>query len=332
MIKYIDQKQLESMSGMRAGEIKLGQSIKAFSSLEDCLKSDQEFIIIGINEDIGIRGNFGKPGAIGAFDLSIEALAKAQDNSFINSKSIGILGSLEFPDLLKAAKNMTKEDCRSLVDEIDQGVSSILQQLFDNHKTPIIIGGGHNNAYPNIKALASAKGSSAVLNIDPHADLREMEGRHSGNGFSYAKHENYLKKYFVWGLHEAYNNQYILDIFRETIGFSYMTYEEILNYPKDFQAKLIKDILQFLSGHPLGLELDLDSIVDFPASAKTPSGFSLDQVRFFIRTICEGSKPSYFHICEASPQGLSEQEKAQMGKSISYLIQDFIKVSSDGVI
>jgi arginase family enzyme len=36
-----------------------------------------------------------------------------------------------------------------------------------------------------------------AINFDAHSDFRILEGRHSGNGFSYAYEEGFLKKYFV---------------------------------------------------------------------------------------------------------------------------------------
>jgi formiminoglutamase len=36
-----------------------------------------------------------------------------------------------------------------------------------------------------------------AINFDAHSDFRILEGRHSGNGFSYAYEEGFLKKYFI---------------------------------------------------------------------------------------------------------------------------------------
>lgn len=59
--------------------------------------------------------------------------------------------------------------------------------------TPIAIGGGHNNAYPMLKGYSLAKKEKInAINCDPHADFRALEGRHSGNGFSYAVNDGYL--------------------------------------------------------------------------------------------------------------------------------------------
>jgi formiminoglutamase len=38
---------------------------------------------------------------------------------------------------------------------------------------------------------------TGAINFDAHSDFRILEGRHSGNGFSYAYEEGFLKKYFI---------------------------------------------------------------------------------------------------------------------------------------
>ena len=45
----------------------------------------------------------------------------------------------------------------------------------------------------------------AAVNLDPHADFRATEGRHSGNGFSYAYMDGALGFYHVVGLHPGKN-------------------------------------------------------------------------------------------------------------------------------
>ena len=71
--------------------------------------------------------------------------------------------------------------------KIDKEVSHVICNIIKQAKIPIIIGGGHNNSYGNIKGLALSKGKPVnAINFDAHTDFRIMEGRHSGNGFTYA--------------------------------------------------------------------------------------------------------------------------------------------------
>mgnify|MGYP000518135647 CR=1 FL=1 len=66
-----------------------------------------------------------------------------------------------------------------------------------------------------------------------------------------------------------------------------------------------------------GLEIDCDSIQNFNASAKTPSGFGIDEIRNMIKML-KNNPLKYIHICEAIPSSTT-------GKSLSYFVSDLIK-------
>jgi formiminoglutamase len=78
------------------------------------------------------------------------------------------------------------------------------------------------------------------------------------------------------------------------------------------------------SSQPVGIEVDLDSIVDMPTSAVTPSGLSVDDVRFFIRETTSKLRAAYLHLPEGAPASDS-REGEKVGKSLAYLVTDFIK-------
>jgi len=116
-----------------------------------------------------------------------------------------------------------------LVEKIDKEVVHIVSTIVKAGKIPIVIGGGHNNSYGNIKGSALGKGKPInAINFDAHSDFRILEGRHSGNGFSYAYEQGFLKKYFIFGLHENYTSKNVLDILKkkeDRVRFN--TYDEI---------------------------------------------------------------------------------------------------------
>ena len=104
----------------------------------------------------------------------------------------------------------------------------------------------------------------------------------------------------------------------ENLNFSLL--EDLLNSPGEIPGRF-KDILDETGGSKFGFELDCDSIVDFPSSAKSPSGFSINEVRNLIRQVSKKDNCCYFHICEAAP---NEDNASQVGKALSYFISDFI--------
>ena len=332
-LSLLTKAKVKTILNKRTGETKFGERIKILSnalSIYDQLKDlDVRYVIFGINEDIGIQANHGKPGAYNAFDTTIKILLNTQHNAFNQGNKVCVLGTLEFDDLyltLEEFEGTPKERLqlmRKMVVEIDKVVTELVHTIVGAGKVPIAIGGGHNNAYGLLKGSSLAlKKPLHCINFDAHSDLRSEEGRHSGNGFTYAKSEGFLSRYSIFGLHENYTSQAILeymDAKKERI--SYCTYEEIQVRKEKSAGTALKEAVAFIGKGAFGIEIDCDAIKHVPSSAKTPSGFSVLQTRRFVSQVAT-VKTTYLHICEAAP---SKKDKFGVGKLISYLITDFIK-------
>jgi formiminoglutamase len=214
-----------------------------------------------------------------------------------------------------------------LVEKIDKDVSHIIFNIIKLGKIPIVIGGGHNNSYGNIKGAALAKGKSInAINFDAHSDFRILEGRHSGNGFSYAYEEGFLKKYFVFGLHENYTSKSVLDILKKIEDrVRYVTYDSInIRKEKVFHQEMVQAI-EFVNTDPFGIEIDLDAIPNIASSAMTLSGFSVEELRQFVSFFAKNKNATYLHICEGAPDLGEDKNNHLIGKLIGHLVTDFIK-------
>ena len=247
-----------------------------------------------------------------------------------------VLGQVDVSQEMELAKDLdeTKTEDRKqlfkIVEQIDKEVSHIIFSIVKAGKIPIIIGGGHNNAYGNIKGTALAKGKSInAINFDAHSDFRILEGRHSGNGFSYAFDEGFLKKYFIFGLHESYTSKSVLDSIKKLDDrIRYNTYDEIkIRHQKYFEQEMIQS-LDFIKNDFFGIEIDLDAIPNIASSAMTLSGFSVEELRQFIFYFGQNKNASYLHICEGAPSLGEEKNNHLIGKLIGYLVTDFIKGNS----
>lgn len=321
---------LLKLTQVRAGEKKAGEVMQILpgSQLIDLSKSNAQFVLLGIAEDIGVRANLGLPGATMMWNYTLKKICNVQHNDFLNAESILVLGEIEVTDLLEQAKGAPVEKLRDLTTEVDNRVAPIIETIIKLGKTPIVIGGGHNNSFPLLKGTSNALGKPVhCINIDPHADLRSLEGRHSGNGFSYALAEKYLDHYFVMGLHENYNSQYILDQFEKNDHLNYYSFEEWLRgniiWEECFEA-----IYEFTGKKPFGFELDLDSLAHFPSSAATPTGFSENDIRIMIYHIAQHFNTKYFHITEGAPELMPDKTDLS-AKLVSYFITDYIKAKTD---
>ncbi|MFN5706164.1 MAG: formimidoylglutamase, partial [bacterium] len=315
----------------RNSELKWGDLAKTISSNNwetELINSDVEYVILGIAEDIGIRANFGRAGAKETFINSLSSLLNIQHNRFINSEKILILGQITFDDEYKSI-NISIDDLRILCEKVDEIVFDIALKIFKAKKKLIVVGGGHNNSYPLLKALSTYHQTSInCLNVDAHTDYRALEGRHSGNGFSYAKKDNYLNRYGILGLHENYNSESVLKTIDDNIDIQYFTFEDIEIRKRISLEESVNSFVNFLIEKPCALEVDLDAIQYLPSSAMSSTGFSTNQMREIIHHSASLLKCEYLHLTEASI-GLTtnENDKYILGKTIAYLLSDYIKAT-----
>ena len=321
------QETLEQIISKRDGETKIGEKLRYCYSLEDIEESDAHYVLFGIAEDFGVRGNYGKRGTANAWDAFLNAFVNIQENDYNKGKNILLLGYISVtPNDIKYSS--PKEVLGDIVSRIDKKVALIVKTIVAAGKIPIIIGGGHNNAYGNIKGASQAINDTMnVINIDAHTDLRTTDYRHSGNGFSYAlsldnPEEASLDKYTVFGLHKNYTPQYIFDLFKKHENrLQYHLLED--SWQSDVPlAQQFDSCLAFVSQKAFGLELDCDAMTNFPSSAITPSGLDINSVRQCIMRAASQKNCTYFHICEASP---GRKKAGQVGKAISYFVTDFIR-------
>ncbi|WP_299367215.1 formimidoylglutamase [Winogradskyella sp.] len=326
-------KDRDTLLKTRKGESKFGEHVRLLSNLtniyDDINNLDVDYVIFGITEDIGVYANYGKTGTYKAWGATIKVLLNIQSTHFTKAKRVLVLGHLDYGtdrEIVNQESNKKSiSKARELVETIDKDVAYLVSSIVKAGKTPIIIGGGHNNAYGNIKGLALAKNDKVnAINFDAHTDFRPEEGRHSGNGFSYAFAEGFLKNYFVFGLHENYTSDTLYKTIKKIKNIKYNTYEALeVRNELGFNSEMEKAI-GHISGKYFGVEIDCDAIENIPSSAETPSGFSTKQARQFVHFFGKHERAAYLHICEAAPRKKSQQK---VGKLITYLITDFIRTN-----
>lgn len=336
-LKTYLKKEIEEFYITREGETKLGETIKFATSdldysINDAVEKRAKYAILGIPESIGVRANLGISGTQDAWKVFLKKFLNMQHNQFLQGESIFLLGEVYLDDLREEAKTLNKRNpedlkkLRALTSKIDDRVFPIITKIVKNGLIPIVVGGGHNNAYPIIKGFYEFnKKKISAVNLDAHADFRLIEGRHSGNPFSYAYEEGFLESYFVLGLDEQYNSQTmsrkLLDLQRNG-KVDYVSHEDIIK--EETLKKALYRVKNFLerTNNYYGLELDLDSVERIPSSAMRPSGLTLNEARKYVIALAKEAK--YFHVCEAAP-GLGMDGVNTVGKAISYLVCDFIK-------
>lgn len=329
-LKIYSEKTVDRFIKKRAGETKLGEAVQFVKNLGELNNCPAKYVLLGIPEDIGVRANYGNPGTAEAWEAVRNSFLNFQENGFVNSKNIILLGEIDCDFQMEQAKSINSSDLHyveklgELVSQIDHQVSKIIQYIISAGKFPIIIGGGHNNCYGILNGTSTALQKSInCINLDAHTDFRSLEQRHSGNGFSYAFEEGFLEKYFILGLHKNYTPRAIFDLFKsksEKIAFT--LYEDVSVSGKTTFSEALLHAETFCCDSGFGIEVDMDALEMMGSSAMSPTGFSLSEARKFVAHFSNNVNALYLHICEGSPKdGLFPN---QVGKAISYLISEAI--------
>lgn len=343
--KFYSKKDILSLTKVRRFETKLGERIQYLQSdgewPEVLQESNAKYVLLGIPEDIGVKANYGMGGADTSWLPFLSSFLNIQSNDFLVGDQILMLGHFDFGDIKYLIENNAYNQdelidaYRHAVNTIDEEVENMLKIIASCKKIPIVIGGGHNNAYPIIKGVAKGLHKAEVLplaqinciNLDAHADYRVAEGRHSGNGFRYAEENGYLGKYCMVGLHENYVSQNVLMDIHNNPFIDYISYEEIFLHERKNFIQAVSHATGFTEDTYTGIELDIDSIENALASAGSPSGITSLHARQYVTFCATDTKAAYLHICETATQLSDGRKNENMGKLLSYLVSDFIKAN-----
>jgi formiminoglutamase len=328
LLKIYSEKDIASFIKKRAGESKFGEKINFVETLENLKNHPAKYVLLGIPEDIGVRANYGNAGTSKAWEAALGSLLNIQHNHLTNAENVILLGEIDCDTQMKQAEEISKEEPHSveklgkLVTQIDHKVSEVVKKIVEAGKFPIIIGGGHNNSFGNLKGTSEVlKKPINCINFDAHTDFRALEHRHSGNGFSYAFEEGFLDKYFIFGLHRNYTSEAVFNsIKKNSERVKFNLFEDILVKQKLSFSEAMKDSENFCCKNNFGIELDMDAIEFMGSSAISPSGFTLTEARQFVSYFSKIENAKYLHICEGSPSaGIFPN---QVGKVIAYLVSD----------
>lgn len=297
----------------REQETKVGQAIACLRDGDDIgavlarhYNEGCRVALLGVPESIGPRANCGKTGAEGGWEAFLRSFSNLQATPAIPIHDVLLVGEVVCSDLQDQADELDPQDShylaqlRDLCEQLDQRVLHVLTPLYQAGYDIVLVGGGHNNAYPLLKAgYETSQQRFASVNLDPHADFRPREGRHSGNGFSYAYVDGALAHYHVMSLHEGKNSAISLKQLHDA-GFSYHSIHRL--YDMHF-VDALDEVSGLVRGWnaPLGLEVDVDAIMQAPASALNYTGVTMPQAYRFVSQLAAYTDTRYLHLAEAAP-------------------------------
>jgi len=342
-LKVYNKQDVLSLTRLRRFETKLGERLQIIRNAADIemsiAASSAKYVLFGIPEDLGAKGNYGIGGADTLWVPFLQSLLNIQSNDFFDGGEVLLIGHFDFGDIQYLIDTTAKSDdekteaYRHAINTVDDEVEHLVKIITEAKKIPIVIGGGHNNSYPLIKGAAKGWHKAGVLplaqinciNLDAHADYRPLEGRHSGNAFRYAEEDGYLQKYCIVGLHENYLPQNVWIDMVNNPFIDCITFEDIFVHEKRTFMQAVSHATGFTEDTLTGIDIDLDAIQNTLSSAMTPIGITPVHARQYVSFTAADSKPAYLHICEGATRLADGRTDATSGKLISYLVTDFIK-------
>jgi formiminoglutamase len=344
--RYYTKDDVLSLTRLRRFETKVGERLQVATGTDMASRirsATANYVVLGIPENIGVKANGGTGGTSSAWLSFLHQFLNLQSNDFFNVESVLLLGHFDFSDMerlidVNAGSDEEKMDAyRHAVNAIDEEVEKLVKAIVAAGKFPIVIGGGHNNAYPLIKGAAKGLHQAEkvplpqinCINLDAHTDYRPEEGRHSRNAFRYAESDGFLQKYCVIGIHENYLPQNVwIDIVNNPF-MDCITYEDIFIHEKRTFTQAVAHAIDFTEDSFTGIELGLDSIENVLSSAMTPCGITALQARQYISLCAAGVNACYLHLCEGAAELSDGKKNEATGKLLSYLVSDFIKMHQD---
>lgn len=343
-LKVYTKQDILYLTRIRKFETKIGEQVLTASdprNLADSIKNTTaEYVLIGIPECIGVRAYEGEGRSDTAWFSFLKHFLNSQSNDFLAGSSILVLGYFDFSEVQKvieanAGDSEEKVNAyRHAVHQIDEEVEPLIKLITAEGKIPIVIGCGHNNAYPLIKGAAKGLHKAGLIplpqinsvNLDAHAEFQPIEGRHTGNAFRYAEEDGFLEKYCVIGVQESFLSQNVwLDI-RNNPFTDLITYEDIFVLEKRNFAQAVAHATGFTEDNYIGLEVDLDAVAQATTAGMQPSGVTPLSARQFVTFAAIDSRIAYLHICEGAFHLCEGCDDPAVGKLISYIVSDFIKV------
>ncbi len=271
-------------------------------------KDKKHFGLLGYACDEGVRRNLGRVGAAQAPD-SIRVNLASLANHFDSGTEILDTGTISCTD--------------GDLEKTHQVTTNCISQLLQHNIFPIILGGGHDLAYPHFNGIKTKfqDATIGIINLDAHFDLRPLiDQSTSGTPFYQIAKENKEFNYLCLGIQKASNHKGLFDTAAE-LNVSYI--ENTAFHMKHLE-KVEKTVRHFISSVDyIYLTIDIDGFSSAYApgvSAPSPFGFSVDIALETITQICNSKKLVSVDLVELNPKYDIDHCTAKLAARLIYHI------------
>ncbi len=281
---------------------------------------DVKIGIIGVPTDEGVKRNGGRIGAKDGPDAIRTEFYKRTSFVVGKEKSPAIIPIFDFGNI-KIGKTL---------EETHDRLSEVVHSLISVNIIPIVLGGGHDIAYPNFAGFSKGKRTVGVINIDTHLDYRKpIPKRNSGTSFRQMldQHQSSL------------NAMNLVEIGIQSFANSADHYSELIERGatvfslRDVRAEGIAKTLELAyelatsSTDSLYISFDLDAVhsADAPGvSAPLPTGLTAEEFLTVALFAGKRRKTKLIDIVELNPKYDVDGRTAKLAAlAIMYFLTGF---------
>jgi formimidoylglutamase len=281
---------------------------------------DATHVLIGCPQHEGVRRNNGRIGAEKAPNKIREQLYKLQVQKHHHIKLFDagnvITDLFDFTDSTDLSLNPEQIDA---LDKIQNSLTRAVSKFLRDGKKMIVLGGGNDISYADVRALAETEHDISAINIDAHLDMRIAEEMTSGTPYRRAIEKQYLvpQHFYEFGIRPESNGTYYLENARE-LGVNIHTLKKVL---EDGVISTFQNILGQIGNRPFFLGLDMDSIQasDAPGvSASSPIGLTGREVMRIIHQAKQKENLKVFEITEVNPKYDVDDRTVKLAAQLVY--------------
>ncbi len=134
-------------------------------------------VLVGVPQHIGVERNNGRPGAAEAPNAIRKMLYRMATSAIQTEVQDDRLVVTDAGNLVTQGKTL---------EQIHDELHDVVAGLMRSGAIPIVLGGGHDSAWPTLRAYETIGKPFGVVNIDAHADVRPLQPgsrAHSGSPF-----------------------------------------------------------------------------------------------------------------------------------------------------
>lgn len=259
-------------------------------------------VIIGCPQDHGVRRNCGRTGASKAPQAIREALYRYKAPLDHAGVSLCDMGDV---DVLGELETTHERQYR------------IVRKLLEDGKKVLILGGGNDISFPDVRALAKVEGLINAVNVDAHLDMRKANETHSGTPYRQLIDGGFLKPnhFHEAGIQPQANSPKYLQEAKD-MGVRICPLSIIRRHG---WTTYLDTLFPVLEKHPFfaGLDMDVVRACDAPGvSASSPVGLTAWEVLEF-GARCRRHGASIFEITETNPDHDQDGRTAKLAAMVA---------------